>query len=120
MRKRPTIVCECTIPYSRRRIDKDSPIYTSLSIQKIKCVYIFFLSAHFNSHHAFSICLSGAADQHGEYDLTSSPVFVYMPHCDIGLHERLLRRNFDLERLSNLLMIANDLSVYVERSVFYF
>lgn len=54
--------------------------------------------------------------QNGEYDLSSSPVFVYMPHCDIELHERLLRYNFSFERLSNVLMIANDLAVYAERS----
>ena len=40
-----------------------------------------------------------------------------MPHCDIGLHERLFRYNFSPEKLSNVLMIANDLAVYVERLV---
>jgi hypothetical protein len=40
-----------------------------------------------------------------------------MPHCDVELHERLLRRNFSPDSLSNVLMITNDLSVYVERLV---
>jgi len=53
-------------------------------------------------------------DKNGEYDLGERPLLLFMPHCDVELHERLLRRNFSPESLSNVLMIANDLSVYVE------
>ncbi|OBZ75412.1 hypothetical protein A0H81_04523 [Grifola frondosa] len=54
--------------------------------------------------------------QHARYALRA-PTLVFMPHCDLHLYENLLRENWTHEGLARLVLIANSLSDYTERSV---
>ncbi|KAF8333972.1 uncharacterized protein EI90DRAFT_3050486, partial [Cantharellus anzutake] len=49
----------------------------------------------------------------GHYDLTPR-VLLYMPHCDLSLHEDIFKHNWESSRLHGLFMIANDLTIYSE------
>lgn len=43
------------------------------------------------------------------------PTIVFMPHCDLQLYENLLCENWKKERLSQVVLIANRLSEYLDR-----
>ncbi|THH14712.1 hypothetical protein EW146_g5658 [Bondarzewia mesenterica] len=43
-----------------------------------------------------------------------APTILFMPHCDVQLYENLLRENWTAERLSNLFLICNLLSEYLD------
>ncbi|KLO07981.1 hypothetical protein SCHPADRAFT_835884, partial [Schizopora paradoxa] len=55
-------------------------------------------------------------NQHGAYTL-AVPTLAFMPHCEIRLYERFIRANWTTERLLRLLLIGNDLPMYIERRV---
>jgi len=40
-----------------------------------------------------------------------------MPHCDMELYENVLRKNWTRERLTNLVLVSNQLEAYVEKYV---
>ena len=42
-----------------------------------------------------------------------APTVLFMPHCETELYESILRANWTLERISNILLIANHLEDYV-------
>ena len=42
-----------------------------------------------------------------------TPTLLFMPHCDMGLYEALLRDNWSSERLCNLFLIGNLFSDYL-------
>ncbi|KAI0670584.1 SRR1-domain-containing protein [Trametes maxima] len=52
-------------------------------------------------------------NRHANYELRS-PTIVFMPHCDLHLYENILRANWTIARLPNVLLIANRLSEYAE------
>lgn len=45
------------------------------------------------------------------------PTICFMPHCDIVIYENLLQANWSKERLSNIVLVANRLADYLERSL---
>jgi len=51
-------------------------------------------------------------NQHGLYPV-EGPTIVFMPHCEVDLYEDFLRANWTLERISNILLVANQLDDYV-------
>jgi hypothetical protein len=44
------------------------------------------------------------------------PTICFMPHCDIDIYENLLQANCSKEKLSNILLVANRLADYLDRS----
>jgi hypothetical protein len=50
--------------------------------------------------------------QHGLYPV-DGPTILFMPHCEAELYENILRANWTLERISNILLVANQLDDYV-------
>jgi hypothetical protein len=44
------------------------------------------------------------------------PTICFMPHCDIDIYENLLQANRSQENLSNILLVANRLVDYLDRS----
>ena len=51
-------------------------------------------------------------------DVEASPTpstLLYMPHCDKSLYEESLRRYWRRERLSRVVLLGNDLSLYSQR-----
>ncbi|KAI0646859.1 SRR1-domain-containing protein [Trametes meyenii] len=52
-------------------------------------------------------------NRHASYEIRS-PTIVFMPHCDLHLYENILRANWTIARLPNVLLIANPLSEYAE------
>lgn len=67
--------------------------------------------------------LSRAADdvdwhslQIGGYSLMR-PTICFMPHCDLVIYENLLKANWSKERLPNILLVANRLADYLDRSL---
>ncbi|KAI5123274.1 hypothetical protein M0805_009296 [Coniferiporia weirii] len=54
-------------------------------------------------------------DKNGRHVL-EGPTLVFMPHCDRGLYEGLLRANWRAPALVNLLLIGNELSRYSENT----
>jgi len=44
----------------------------------------------------------------------SVPTIAYMPHCDMALYESFLRVNWTRDRLSLVVLIANNLADYTE------
>ncbi|KAH7924552.1 hypothetical protein BV22DRAFT_497717 [Leucogyrophana mollusca] len=44
------------------------------------------------------------------------PTILYMPHCDIGLYENIIRENWTVEQLSGIVFIANRLAEYLENN----
>lgn len=46
----------------------------------------------------------------------SVPTIAYMPHCDMALYESFLRANWTRERLSLVVLVANNLVDYVENN----
>src|SRR5258708_30898203 len=42
-------------------------------------------------------------------------ILLYMPHCDLSLHEEVFRYNWNANHLEGLFMITNDLNAYRER-----
>jgi len=55
-------------------------------------------------------------NQHGAHALAVRTL-AFMPHCEISLYERFLRANWTTERLLRLLLIGNDLPIYIEKRV---
>ncbi|KAI0747921.1 hypothetical protein C8Q80DRAFT_1120536 [Daedaleopsis nitida] len=53
-------------------------------------------------------------ENHVARHAVDTPTIVFMPHCDLHLYENLFRENWSLERLSNILLIANRLSEYAD------
>jgi hypothetical protein len=52
--------------------------------------------------------------QRGEYTI-EDPTMLFMPHCEMSLHENILRANWAQERLANVFFVANRLNDYVDR-----
>ena len=50
--------------------------------------------------------------QCGAYELRE-PTFVYMPHCPKDMYEALLRANWHMDRLAQLVLCGNELSMYM-------
>ncbi|PWN47534.1 hypothetical protein IE53DRAFT_371378 [Violaceomyces palustris] len=49
----------------------------------------------------------------GDYPVQEGePTLFYMPHCGLGLYERVLRSNWSTERLAHLLLCCNELENY--------
>ncbi|KAK7467085.1 hypothetical protein VKT23_004145 [Stygiomarasmius scandens] len=44
------------------------------------------------------------------------PTIFFMPHCDMELYENVLRKNWTRERLTNLVLVSNQLEAYVENN----
>ncbi|CAG8645629.1 14610_t:CDS:2 [Acaulospora colombiana] len=44
---------------------------------------------------------------------------VFMPHCDIELHQKVLADNWSIEGLKRMVLIGNPLNQYSERSAWY-
>ncbi|KAN0077254.1 SRR1 domain containing protein [Tylopilus felleus] len=44
------------------------------------------------------------------------PTILYMPHCDLNLYETVIRANWTLEGLCNLVFLANRFSDYVDNN----
>ncbi|KAJ1309874.1 hypothetical protein OPQ81_006638 [Rhizoctonia solani] len=42
------------------------------------------------------------------------PTLVYMPHCGIGLYERFFRANWSGEGMGRIILVANDMTTYIE------
>jgi hypothetical protein len=40
---------------------------------------------------------------------------LFMPHCDRDLYEKILRVNWTVEQLQNILLIANHFGDYVDK-----
>jgi hypothetical protein len=40
-----------------------------------------------------------------------------MPHCDLVIYENLLKANWSKEKLPNILLVANRLADYLDRSL---
>lgn len=38
-----------------------------------------------------------------------------MPHCDLSLYENILRANWTPQRLARLVLVANNLSDYIQK-----
>jgi len=45
-----------------------------------------------------------------------APTILFMPHCDLTLYENILAANWSIERLSNILLVSNDLSDYIHNN----
>jgi len=54
-------------------------------------------------------------NKNGGY-LIMRPTLCFMPHCDIDIYENLLQANWSKERLSNIVLVANRLSDYLDRN----
>jgi hypothetical protein len=48
---------------------------------------------------------------------TGPGTVAYMPHCDLSLFERFLRDNWFPERLSDIILVGNNLSDYADKWV---
>jgi len=46
---------------------------------------------------------------------TSPDTVVYMPHCDLSLFETFLRDNWFSGRISNIILVGNDLSDHADQ-----
>jgi len=47
--------------------------------------------------------------------VTSPDTVVYMPHCDLSLFETFLRDNWFPERISNIILVGNNLSDHADK-----
>jgi len=54
-----------------------------------------------------------AENKRGRHKL-HAPTLVFMPHCGVQLYESILRENWSPEGLSRLLLLTNQLSMYLE------
>ncbi|KAJ7470593.1 SRR1-domain-containing protein [Mycena latifolia] len=52
-------------------------------------------------------------NKEGSYPLDSATI-LWMPHCDLGLYENVLRANWSRERLPYVILISNRLGDYVD------
>jgi len=46
------------------------------------------------------------------------PTILYMPHCDLKLYEMVIRANWTLEGLCNVVFLANRFRDYVDKYVY--
>ena len=46
------------------------------------------------------------------------PTILYMPHCDLKLYEMVIRANWTLDGLCNIVFLANRFSDYVDKYVY--
>ncbi|QRW00720.1 SRR1-like protein [Ceratobasidium sp. AG-Ba] len=44
----------------------------------------------------------------------NTPTLVFMPHCDVELYERFFRANWSGDALARVLLVANDLQLYID------
>lgn len=66
---------------------------------------------------SLSICearQSGCLAQHGDH-AAEAPTIFFMPHCDMTLYESVLKANWTLQRLGNMLLIGNPISEYIAK-----
>jgi len=52
-------------------------------------------------------------NRNGGYPL-QGPTICYMPHCDMGLYDNLLRANWSQDRVQTLVLLANRLEEYLD------
>jgi hypothetical protein len=61
--------------------------------------------------------LKAGSLQGAEHSL-DCPTILYMPHCDLKLYEMVIRANWTLEGLCNIIFLANRFSDYVNKYVY--
>ncbi|KAF4576847.1 hypothetical protein EYR36_004827 [Pleurotus pulmonarius] len=52
-------------------------------------------------------------NRNGDYP-AEGPTLFFMPHCDLSLYENILRANWTPQRLEHLVLVANNLSDYIQ------
>ncbi|OUM61732.1 hypothetical protein PIROE2DRAFT_27112, partial [Piromyces sp. E2] len=55
-------------------------------------------------------------NEHGRRNINKMTLF-YMPHCNYNLYNNVLGTNWELDKLSKLILIGNDFSMYDENMV---
>ncbi|KAJ8699780.1 hypothetical protein PTI98_002868 [Pleurotus ostreatus] len=53
-------------------------------------------------------------NRNGDYP-AEGPTLFFMPHCDLSLYENILRANWTPQRLARLVLVANNLSDYIQK-----